>query len=179
MLMVAQYGYLLSLDANACEKRKTNNYFTGLFHDLPEVLTRDIISPVKRSVEGMEELIAQYEAEQMESEVYSLLPNFWREEIGLYTHNEFSDSVIENGTRRVVEPHEINEEYNQNNFSPRDGRLVKAADNLSAYIEAHEAVKNGSGSPDIREALIHLSEQYKGKTVCGVDIGRVYADFIS
>lgn len=179
MLMVAQFGYLFSLDAGGCEKRKINNYFTGLFHDLPEVLTRDIISPVKRSVEGMEELIAQYESEQMEIEVYSLLPDSWRDEIALYTHNEFSDSIVENGQRKLVEKDEINQHYNENSFSPRDGRLVRAADHLSAYIEAHEAVRNGSGSPDIKEALIHLSKHYRGKTICGIGIGRVFEDFRS
>ncbi|MCK5808734.1 HD domain-containing protein, partial [bacterium] len=179
MLMVAQFGYLFSLDADGCEKRKVNNYFTGLFHDLPEVLTRDIISPVKRSVEGMEELIAQYEAEQMEIEVFSLLPDSWREEIALYTNNEFSDSVMKGGSRVVVKPNEISQKYNQDVFSPRDGRLVRAADHLSAYIEAHEAVRNGSGSPDIKEALIHLSEEYRGKAMCGVSIGQVFEDFRS
>ncbi len=47
MLIVAILSYLFSLEIDACPKRGTNNYFTGLFHDLPEVLTKDIISPVK------------------------------------------------------------------------------------------------------------------------------------
>jgi putative hydrolase of HD superfamily len=115
----------------------------------------------------------------MELEVYSLLPDEWRDEISLYTHNEFSDSIFENGQRRLVDAGEIKCHYNENHFLPRDGRLVRAADHLSAYIEAHEAVRNGSGSPDIKEALIHLSEEYRGKTMCGVDIGRVFEDFRS
>ena len=36
-------------------------FLCGLFHDLPEVLTRDIISPVKRSVPGLDELIKKIE----------------------------------------------------------------------------------------------------------------------
>ncbi|MGZ7169402.1 MAG: HD domain-containing protein [Halobacteriota archaeon] len=31
-----------------CYRRRFHNFFGGLFHDLPEALTRDIISPVKR-----------------------------------------------------------------------------------------------------------------------------------
>jgi putative hydrolases of HD superfamily len=52
MLIVAILSYLISLERRACPQRASNNYFAGLFHDLPEVLTRDIISPIKRSVEG-------------------------------------------------------------------------------------------------------------------------------
>lgn len=60
-LYVAILSYLFSLEIKACPRRCVNNYLTGLFHDLPEVLTRDIISPVKRSVEGLSELIKGYE----------------------------------------------------------------------------------------------------------------------
>ena len=57
MLIVGILGYVLSVEIGACERRICNNYFTGLFHDLPEVLTRDIVSTVKRSVAGLDELI--------------------------------------------------------------------------------------------------------------------------
>ncbi len=53
MLIVALLSYLFSLETNSCSKRCRNNYYRGLFHDLPEVLTRDVIDPVKRSVEGL------------------------------------------------------------------------------------------------------------------------------
>ena len=61
MLIVAMVVYLLSIEAGACPRRCINNYFTGLFHDLPEALTRDIISPVKHSVHGLSGLIKSYE----------------------------------------------------------------------------------------------------------------------
>ncbi|HIH36795.1 MAG TPA: HD domain-containing protein, partial [Methanocellales archaeon] len=50
MLIVAMLSYLFSLEIGACRKRCINNYFTGLFHDLPEVLTKDIIHPVKEGI---------------------------------------------------------------------------------------------------------------------------------
>ena len=43
MLTVAIFGYFFSIKVNACDKRLQNNFFTALFHDLPEALTRDII----------------------------------------------------------------------------------------------------------------------------------------
>ena len=54
-------SYLCSLEMQACPKRLINNYYASLFHDLPEVLTRDIVSPVKSSVAGLEEIIKDYE----------------------------------------------------------------------------------------------------------------------
>ena len=53
MLTVALFGYFYSVKINACEKRLQNNFFVSLFHDLPEALTRDIISPVKYSVDEL------------------------------------------------------------------------------------------------------------------------------
>jgi putative hydrolase of HD superfamily len=45
-LIVAMLSYLCTCELAVCNKRIFNNYFAGLFHDLPEVLTRDIVSPV-------------------------------------------------------------------------------------------------------------------------------------
>ena len=61
MLTVAVFSYFYSLEVNACDKRLQNNFFVSLFHDLPEALTRDIITPVKYSVDDLSEIIAEYE----------------------------------------------------------------------------------------------------------------------
>ena len=45
MFIVATFAYFFSLSVDACTARANNNFFCGLFHDLPELLTRDIISP--------------------------------------------------------------------------------------------------------------------------------------
>jgi len=48
MFIVASLSYLLSFRAGVCERRRFLNFFSGLFHDLPEVTTRDIVAPIKR-----------------------------------------------------------------------------------------------------------------------------------
>ena len=130
-LFVAILSYLFSLEIAACEQRCVNNYFTGLFHDLPEVLTRDIISPVKRSVEGLSNLIKEYEKEQMKKEVYDLIPRKWHPEIKMFTENEFDSIIVDNRKCKKVRSKEINARYNQDRFNPRDGELVKADDHLA------------------------------------------------
>jgi len=177
MLLVALVSHLHSRELGACPKRALNNFLTGLYHDLPEVLTRDIISPVKRSVEGLPDLIKEYEKEQMEREVYSLLPDGWRDEFRRYTEDEFSDTALVGGKFVATTPEEISEKYNDDKFDPRDGTLVKAADELCAFIEASTAIKNGSHADDFYKVKVLLREKYGARTVAGINLGRIYADF--
>ncbi len=177
MLFVAILSYLFSLKIGACDKRKENNYFTGLFHDLPEVLTRDIISPVKSSVEGLKELISEYEREMMQREVYNLIPSSWHELIRLYTENEFEDVAFIEGRRTPASTEVISERYNEDRFSPRDGRLIKSADDLSAFVESCSAIENGNKSQDFQRVKVLLSEKYSSTRIGGLNIGEIYADF--
>ena len=177
MLYVAIISYLFSLGIKACEKRCVNNYFTGLFHDLPEVLTRDIISPVKKSIEGLSDLIKGYEKEQMEKEVYGLIPKKWHSEIRMFTEDEFENLVTINGKKVKVSGNDIGEKYNQDQFNPRDGGFVKAVDNLSAFIEASVAIRNGSTSKDLQGARLSLMNQYEKVNIAGINFGEIYADF--
>lgn len=176
-LFVAILTYLFSLEIKACESRCFNNYFTGLFHDLPEVLTRDIITPVKRAVEGLSDLIKEYEKEQMEKEVYRLLPEEWHPDIRMFTENEFENIVIINNRRETVKGSDIGELYNEDRFRPRDGELAKAADSLAAFIEAYEALRNGCNSNEFHEAKLSFREKYGRASISGVNIGEIYADF--
>ncbi|MDA8083428.1 MAG: HD domain-containing protein [Nitrospiraceae bacterium] len=176
-LFVALLSYLFSIQVGACRRRSINNYFTGLFHDLPEVLTRDIISPVKKSVEGLDELIKEYEKEQMDKEVYGLIPREWHADIRMFTEEEFTSIVHVNGRRKKVSSAEISGKYNEDGFNPRDGELVKAADSLAAFIEADVAIKNGSYSPEFQEAKMAFRNIYGRANIAGINFGEIYADF--
>lgn len=177
MLIVALLSYLLSLQIKACKKRCINNYFTGLFHDLPEVLTRDIISPIKTSIAGLDSLIKEYEKEQMEKEVYGLIPVAWHNEMKMYTENEFSSIVTVDGKRISKNSEEINDSFNKDEFDPRDGELIKGVDHLAAFIEAYLALKNGITSEELEKAKTSLKDAYRQKTVAGIKFGEIYADF--
>jgi putative hydrolase of HD superfamily len=75
-MMVAVLTYMVTreLDSAACEKRIRNNFYGALFHDLPEALTRDIISPVKGIDNSLKELISDIEQELIENMIYPILP---------------------------------------------------------------------------------------------------------
>ena len=176
-LFVAILSYLFSLEIGSCDQRRVNNYFTGLFHDLPEVLTRDIISPVKRSVEGLSELIKQYEKEQMEKEIYGLIPREWHKEVRTFTEKEFDSIITFRGRRKRLSSDEINARYNADIYNPRDGELVKAADSLAAFIEAYVAIRNGSYNREFQEAKLAFRDTYGRATIAGINFGEIYADF--
>lgn len=177
MLTVAILSYLFSLHLQACRKRCINNYLTGLFHDLPEVLTRDIISPVKRSIAGLDEMIKVYEKEQMEKEVYSLIPSDWHEEMRMFTEDEFSTIITKDDGIVRTNSEEITRNFNEDRYNPRDGEMIKATDDLAALAEAYRALDNGIRSSDLEESRASIKERYVGRTIGGIDFGFLMGAF--
>jgi len=177
MLIVAILCYFFSRESGACRRRCINNFFTGLFHDLAEVLTRDIIDPVKRGVEGLEDLIKDYEKREMEEKLYKLIPARWHEEMKMFTEEEFADFITENGKRRVTSSQELCQKYNSDEFNPRDGRIVQASDHLAAFTEAYLAMRNGITRHELSRAKHILRARYQNKIICGLPFNEIYADF--
>jgi putative hydrolase of HD superfamily len=70
MFVVAIFSYLYSIEMGVSEKRCYNNFFSSLFHDLPEILTKDIVSPIKSSVEGLEDIIKEFEKNRLKTEFF-------------------------------------------------------------------------------------------------------------
>jgi putative hydrolase of HD superfamily len=179
MLFVAVLSYLFSITIGSCRKRCVNNYLTGLFHDLPEVLTRDIISPIKKAVEGLGDLIKEYESELMAKDVYSLIPEAWHAEIRMFTEHEFATLVSIDGRPMPTTCETINQKYNEDRFDPRDGDLIKAADMLAAFIEAYVALRNGSSSRDLHDAQKNIKFKYQSeiRNIGGIDFAKLYYAF--
>jgi len=175
MLIVAMLSYLMSVEAGACPRRCVNNYFTGLFHDLPEALTRDIISPVKHSVRGLSALIKTYEREEMEEKVYPLIPESWHKELRLFTEDEFTSVACVEGKRVLCSTEEIDRLYDRDEFNARDGELTKAVDDLSAYMEVYLSDENGITSPEMDKARTNIEAKYNSKVVGHIDFSELYA----
>lgn len=177
MLIVAILSYLFSLSVGASPKRCFNNYFTGLFHDLPEVLTRDIISPVKRSIEGLDSLIKAYERELMEKEVLNLIPPQWHDEVRMFTEDEFSTIITKGGNIVKTDSETITKIFNSDAYNPRDGEAIKTIDDLTAYVEAFCSLENGVKSKDLVEARRSIGEKYKDRIISSVNFGELFREF--
>ena len=175
---VATVTFLFSLLNGFCKKRMFNNYFTGLFHDLPEVLTRDIISPVKKSVEGLSEIIKNYEIEQMNNIVYPLVPKKIKEELKFFTEEEFENFIYKDDNKLNLGIKEIIQSYNYDSFNPKDGIIVKAVDELSAFIEALTAIENGSNSIEFQDATKNLKNKYSvSKDIYNISFSKLFGEF--
>lgn len=174
MLIVAILCYLFSVEIKAGERRVYNNFFAGLFHDLPEVLTRDIVSPVKRSVEGLEAIIKEIEKEQFATHILTLLPRQWMGEILYFLEDEFQSKVVINGRTVICSSDTINQSYNSDQFNALDGELVRAADQLAAYIEASLSISYGMKAPVLIKAKGQIYNKCAGLQVGGIDFRRYF-----
>lgn len=177
MLVVAVMSYLCSLECDASEKRLVNNFYGGLFHDLPEVLTRDIVSPVKNSVKGLDDIIKGIEDEQMTKVIFPLITDEIKKDLEFYTQDEFSSKVTIDGKKIVVTSDEINEKYNSDGYLPIDGEIIRGCDHLSAYLEAYLSIKYGINSEQIQEGYHNLFQQYENRIIGSVDFGQLFDYF--
>ena len=170
-LVVAILSYLFSTELDASPKRKVNNFFGGLFHDLPEVLTRDIISPIKQGVKGIDGILKGIENSQMEEVFFPLMPKEWADEISYFTMDEFSSKIKLDGNIKKVTTDEINLRYNKDDFCAIDGEIIRAADHLSAFMEAVLSMHYGLESQPLKQAVENLSEKYKNKVIGEINFG--------
>lgn len=176
-LCVAIMGYLLSLEIGACPRRAVNNFLGALFHDLPEVLTRDIISPVKRSVQALDEIIKDIEHEQMAERLLPLLPAAWHRDLQYFTENEFTDRIrVAEMAPRSLKPDEIHD-YNEDRFDPVDGRMLKIVDHLAAMVEASLSIQHGVTSRQLRSGIANLLEIEGQKVLYGLDFGALFREY--
>lgn len=175
MLLVGVISYLLVLEYKPCPRRARNAFLCGLFHDLPEVLTRDISSPIKAAVEGLDELIKEYEQREMEGKLLPMLPAAWRDEIRYFTENEFENRASSDGQRVSALPFDtFHAEYNDDRFLPVDGELIRVCDHLGAFLEATLSISHGITSRSLRNARDRLLGRYRGHTLGGVPVGTLF-----
>ena len=177
MLIVALMAYFFSLELQACPSRLVNNFFGGLFHDLPEVLTRDIVSPVKRAVKGLDVLIKDIESRQIEEQIFPLIPQELHDQIRYYTENEFQSKIIREGRIEIVSTDVISNRYNNDIYAPLDGEILHACDQLAAYLEAAISLKHGIRSNHIQNAFLALQQDNRDLKVGGIDFGVIYDMF--
>lgn len=186
MFLVAAYSWFFSVEAGACQARRQNNFFTGLLHDLPELLTRDIISPVKGSDASIGELIKQYEHQELERKIIGPLKAGGSADLaerlsyllGLEVGSEFIATVRENGEVHNVSESDLRGPMNRDELDPKDGPLLKMCDRLAAFIEADTALRNGINNEQLHQARWRIRQLYENRPeVMGIQVGALLADF--
>lgn len=162
-----------------CGRRIMNNFFSALFHDLPEAVTRDIISPVKQATNELPSIVKRIEDEIVDKELVPLMEPFFAKELMYFTSDEFSDRIMDGDAVRTVSWEELNERYNEARFSPVDGRIVRVADHLSALMEADSSIKHGITSAHLEYGRRGMLEQYgEDRIISGIAVGKLFREIV-
>ncbi len=185
MFFVATMAYFVSIDVGACKKLKVNNFFCGLFHDLPELLTRDIITPVKNSSKELPDFIKEYEHMELNRKIlnplseagYTNIVNPLTYLLGLTIDGEFKACYTKGDKIVGCTTENIYSSYNRDECNPKDGELIKACDVLGAFMEAHTSIRHGVSSSQILEASIRIRSKIPNPLSELIDFKALLADF--
>ncbi|MDE5832333.1 MAG: HD domain-containing protein [Desulfovibrio sp.] len=173
MFIVASCAFFYTREITDSKTRILNNFFSGLFHDFPELLTRDIISPVKQSISGLAGIIKKYEDDELNRRVlgplkragFASLSDRIAYYLGLKLGSEFQACYIKDGEIVAVDDRadcSILDKYGSPECEPKDGFLLKICDWLAAFLEAHNSIRNGVSSSHLQEARSRLKGQLEG-----------------
>lgn len=194
-MYTAVLSYFASVETSACPMRIVNNFYTALFHDLPESLTRDIISPVKNISNAISDEIKQIEIEMCEKRIFSKINSKYREEFayllgqfkltdgssppdGEFTNRVLKKASRNDGSKEIYILESGKEEmicFNEDQYSPIDGDLIKMCDDISAFMEAHMSIKYGIDSQQLRKGRDRLREKRHLDIVAGLHISEFFA----
>lgn len=165
---------------NMCKERVVNNFFSALFHDLPESVTRDIISPVKQATDDLPNIVKKIENEIVSKELVPLMEDFFVDQVIYYTSDEFSNRILdENGQIQIVTWEELNSKYNEGKYNPIDGRLVRICDHFSALMEADISIKHGITSDHLKTGIESTLNHYKeNEIINGIKVNDFYKKVI-
>lgn len=115
----AVFAYLMALDEKDFdEEYATKMFFMGIFHDIAEVWTKDIPSPIKDRIPGFRKATEQYEKECLNKYLYAVVPDY-----------------LAKALREVMFEDESNAAYK---------KKVKEADYLSADCECYRNLVAGT-----------------------------------
>ena len=152
-LLVANAMYLHDLDAGASDRQVYNDYYTGLFHDLPEVLTKDVITPIKVNVSGLAAVLEEYEHNLVEEQILPLIDPEWHDEFRFMVLDPFKDEDDER-------------------FGIRNGYDLKTCDGLGAYMEAFISIRYGVSSTTLRDGVADIRDRLCARKK-GIDTVRI------
>ncbi len=121
----------------------------------------------------------EFERDEMQRRIYrpKLIPEAWQPEMRMFTEDEFASKVTVEGKLQHTTSDTITASYNQDQYNPLDGELVKAADDLAAFIEVYLALQTGISNAQLQAAVREKQLFYRNKTIAGINLGKLYKGF--
>lgn len=107
----------------------------------------------------------------MNEEVFPSMPKCCRKQIKYFTDKEFCPKIttkkpggeIETTILSEKEAEEISNKYNNADFDPLDGTLVKLCDDVGAFLEAYNSETYGVRSRYLSEGIARIRNIYNEK----------------
>ena len=94
-----------------------------------------------------------------------------------WTSDEFENRILRDKKNTSVSFEELNQKYNSAEFSPVDGKLVRLADHLSAFMEADISIKHGITSAHLVNGRDNLLKSHPaGLMINGIDSGALFLE---
>jgi len=154
-LIVAYLAYA-AMAKDAVEFNSINSweryhvFFGAIFHDLPEVLTRDVISPVK-SIDGgiIGDIVNEIEREWFKKTFSPMLPKRLYYELNFLALDEFKEKVWPPKEWPSYLP--LLDVGREN--SKHHGSVIEACDKFAGFMEAYYSFTFGVTSPNLRVAI--------------------------
>ncbi len=163
-----------------CPRRLYNDFFSALFHDLPESVTRDIISPVKQATDDLPAVVKNIEDQIVAKELVPLMEDFYRNEILFFTSDEFENRIVVDNSVLHTSFEELNKRFNRDEFNPVDGKLVRLADHYAALLEADASIRHGITSKHLQDGRENLLRRFTpGSIVNGIDAYALFNALVS
>ena len=177
-MFVALISLFLSVHVDAAPRRVFNNFFGGLFHDLPESVTRDIVAPTKRATPDLPEVIKEIEQEIVNEELYPLMSERTRTLIRYFCEREFESRVIMKGSETGVSTSEISRRYNDDAYDPIDGEIIRLSDDMAAFLEAYQSIHYGIRSEVLYQGVRRIKGEYmEAPQPEGIDVHGFFEQF--
>ena len=126
-----------------------------------------------------------YELKELDSKVFTPLREAGHQDVvsrlsyflGLQSGSEFDATAQENGQIIKLSFANLHQNYNKNEFDPKDGELLKLCDLLAAFLEAYTAVRNGVAPAELQEAIWRMKRDSRDYRVGDIHFGTILDDF--
>jgi len=76
-----------------------------------------------------------------------------------------------------ISSQEISDHYNHDQYSPLDGEIIRACDQLAAYIETFLSISHGIKSYHLEEGNRQLYNRNSNKIIAGLNFGQLFSYF--
>ena len=129
----AIFAYFMSIEEYGDEEVATRMFFMGIFHDVPEVWTKDIPSPIKDKIEGFRDATEIYELRKVQENIYDV--------VGEELTEKIKAVMMEDGDNISAKP------------------LLKGADYLSATRECFLQIVSGTRDWEFYRAAHDLGKK--------------------